>query len=932
MDDSKRLDAVKKFFTDWNGRGSEKSDAQLFWNDFIRALGVEQTNNFIRFEVPIDVDGHECFIDGLISSTKVLIEQKSKGIDLDKPARQSDGKFLTPFDQAKRYADALPYSQHPRWIIVCNFDEFRIYDMDRLTSTIDEIRDAFKPQIINFNHLTLEYKRLGFVVDPNDENIDEVRLSKDAVRIIKRIRDAFARKMIAPRRVKNEPVNHLTADQRDMLNKFCVRLVFCLFAEDADIFHGNQFIDYVKKFAARSDALKNLFTVLNQPRDQRDSNLGDELNAFPYVDGDLFDESALELPPFDSAIADGIVLQARGAEQKFNWFTIDPTIFGALFESTLNSSTRRTGVMHYTSRANIHKLIDPLFMDELGDEFDAIKRKTKKNRRRALEEFQDKIASLIFFDPACGSGNFLTETYISLRQLENKIIDELINLGAPCTIKVSIDQFYGIEINGFAAAIARTAMWISENKLLYDTNVHVGVRAREEYLPLKHSARIFCDNALKIDWASVVPDGADYIIGNPPFSGARYMTADNKADLLRVFKGWTHPENLDFVSCWFKKATDFIIGSDTRAAFIATNSICQGESIGLLWTRLLNDIHIDFAHRTFKWTHDRDDPDETAAVYCVIIGFSVAPNKRPKLIYDGEKKFIATNINAYLMDGENFFVEARNAPLCDVPAMNFGNQPRDGGNLIIEADDYDRFVRREPCAKKFIRRLIGAEEFLYGKDRYCLWLTDATDEELKLPLIAKRIDAVRRFRLKSRAKTTRGYAKVPHRFAQVTQPAGKNYILVPSVSSGARKYIPIGFMTADVISSNAVQIIPDGELFHFGVLESSVHMAWTRTIAGYLGTSYRYSLTIVYNNFVWCDRSARIEETAQKILDVRARYPDRTLASLYNEDSMPDDLRAAHVENDHAVLDAYGFDRSMSESEIVSRLMDMYQRLTQQKS
>ena len=922
------IDDIKAVFSDWSDRkrGSEKSDTQLFWIQLLQALGLQNLNQTVEIEKEVPVDNHTGFIDLFVKPTKVLIEQKSRGIDLDKPIKQSDGSFLTPFEQAKRYADALPYSQHPRWIVLCNFDEFRVYDMDRLFSTTS--KGTVEPQIILFNHLTIDYKRLMFLVDPNDDNIEEVRLSKEAVDRIKFIRDVFARKILKPRRVKNDPVDYLSPDQKNTLNKFCVRLVFCLYAEDANIFAPNQFVDYISGAANYGRALIDLFNVLNTPEEQRPADLPPALNAFKYVNGNLFNQDAVELPPFDNNTADGITLKARKSESKppFNWFTIDPTIFGALFESDLNADKRRAGGMHYTSRANIHKVIDPLFMEELGDTFDAIKRKPKKNRRLALEQFQNQIASMTFFDPACGSGNFLTETFISLRQLENKIIDELIALDAPASVKVSIDQFYGIEINDFACAIAQTAMWIAENKMLFDTDP--AVRKHIQYLPLKHSARIVCANALSVDWHDIVPDGADFIIGNPPFSGARLMTASNKNDVAKIFDGWKNIGNFDLVACWFKKAADFMIDTETRAALVATNSICQGETVSALWRPLLDTIHIDFARRTFKWTSDTAEYNPAAAVHCVIVGFSTAPNDKPKIIIDGDKKTVAENINAYLLDAPNFFVERRPTPICDVPTIVFGSMANDGGNLIISADDYEDFIQKEPCAKKFIFRFVGGEEFLNNKIRYCLWLIDATDEEIQsMPLVAQRVEAVRRYRLSSKRAITRKLATTPALFAEIRQPT-KNFILIPRVSSERRFYIPMNFVDSSIIASDRVMIIPNAGLFEFGILNSIVHMAWTRVVCGRFEMRYTYSATIVYNNFPWCGRSARIEETAQQILDARSLYPDWTLAALYDPNTMPVELRAAHEENDRAVLDAYGFSESMTELEIVCRLMEIYQRLT----
>ena len=876
---------MKIFVDDWKAHGSEKSNAQSFWLDLIKVLGIDRPTNFIQFEVPIDVDDHTCFIDAWIPSTKVLIEQKGSGIDLDKPARQSDGKFLTPFKQALRYADALPYSGRPRWIVVCNFVELRIFDMD-----LYHQQEHYAPNVIAVERLPHEFSRLNFLIDPNDDAVDpSIKISKQAGEIVGLIYHSFD---------GADPVT---------LNKLCVRLVFCLYADDSFIFERNQFNDYLRAAPDRRAALIELFDVLNTPVDRRDPNLRAELKQFPYVNGDLF-AGADPIPNFSIETEHWLLTSAHD----FNWSGISPTIFGALFESTLNPVTRRKGGMHYTSIDNIHKVIDPLFLDDLHDEFKSVKRK-RKNKKIELEKFQFKLASLTFLDPACGSGNFLTETFLSLRRLENDVIRELYKLGARCSIRISIENFYGIEINDFAVAVARTALWIAENQMLQETEmiIHEDIN----FLPLKSAAHIVEGNALRLDWNEIAPRGVDFIIGNPPFVGFTYQTAAQKADLQSIFP---KIKNLDYVACWFKKAADFMIGTQTRAAFVATNSINQGETVARLFPQL--KTHIDFAHKTFRWVSESED---MAAVHCAIMGFSVAPNDKPKIIFDGDQKIIAENINAYLFDGPNIIVSSRNTPLCDVPPMVYGNKPADGGNLIIEADDYEQFIRREPRAQKFIHRLIGAEEFINGKDRYCLWLVDATADDLKLPLIAKRVEGCRQRRLASVAKAIQKFAATPHLFAQITQPADKNYILVPRVSGERRKYIPMGFIDGSVIATDAVQIIPDADLFHFGVLESSVHMAWMRVVCGRLKSDYRYSKDIVYNNFPWCGRSARIEETAQQILDARKKYPDWTLAALYNEETMPVELRAAHEENDRAVLAAYGFDVDMSEPEIVARLMTM---------
>ena len=881
--------SIKNFAARWAKLGSEKSDAHLFWIELLHdVLAVERPTEIIQFELPVIVDEHKCFIDAYIARTRVLIEQKSRGIDLDKPAKQSDGKLFTPFEQAKRYADELSYSRRPRWIITSNFDVIRVYDMDR--------RDEFKPVTIAVERLVHDARHLNFLVDPEDENVyPEIKISKQAGEIVGKLYAAFG---------NFDPV---------ALNKLCVRLVFCLYAEDAAIFHRNQFTDYLRNAADRRQALVDLFEILDQPVEKRNKNIAADLKNFPYVNGNLF-AGAVDIPAIDNVISHYLLVDA-GDDDRFNWFGISPTIFGALFESTLNPVTRRTGGMHYTSVANIHKVIDPLFLDDLHDEFKALKRR-RKNKRRDLEQFQLKIAALKFLDPACGSGNFLTETYLSLRRLENDVIRELHALGANCSIAVSIENFYGVEVNDFAVAVARTALWIAENQMLQETEmiIHEDIN----FLPLSSAAHIVEGNALTLDWRAVAPRGVDYVIGNPPFAGYSMQSTQQKRDLLAATG--LNNKKLDYVTGWFYKTADFMKDNLTRAAFVATNSITQGEQVAAIWKKLFETAHIDFAHRTFKWLSESDDP---AAVHCVIVGFSVAPSDRPRIIFDGKKKIIASNINAYLLDGPNFFVEKRTAPLCDVPPIVYGSKIVDGGCLIVEADDYEQFIRREPRAEKFIKPLIGGDEFLNGKPRYCLWLVDATAEDLRLPLIAERVEGCRRFRLSSKKAATQKQAATPHLFAEIRQPT-KNYILVPRISSERRKYIPIGFIDADMIVKDSAQIVPDADLFHFGVLMSSVHMMWTSVVCGRLEMRYNYSASIVYNNFVWCARSALIEDSARRILEARALYPSRTLASLYDDRSMPEELRAAHEHNDRAVLDAYGFN-GLSETEIVARLMSMYE-------
>ena len=901
-------DAAKIFANDWYETGDEKSDTQKFWWTLLRdVFDVARPEKIIDFE--ISVPGG--FIDAYISTTKVLIEQKSFGVDLSKKILQSDGKFLTPYEQAQRYAQVL--SEKPRWIVTCNFSEFRIYKRGRDEPTVIKLRD-----------LRYQCQRLKFLIDPAaDDTPPEEKISKEALDIIEKIYEAFA---------KNYERNKIF-DYEDTLNKICTRLVFCLYAGDAQLFDANQFFNYLQSFndAERNFALQNLFNVLNTPEDER-KNFDDALKNFPYVNGGLFDEK-ISLPEYNKNVGNPTAaIGAFNARKKFSWHEISPPIFGAMFESTFSKENRqRASGMFYTSVENIHKVIDPLFLDDLRDEFELAKRKQIKNRAAALLELQDKLASLKFLDPACGSGNFLTETYLSLRRLENEILEELrplINLPEN-PVKVSINQFYGIEINSFAVSVAQTALWIAENQMLQETEGALGKNLQA--LPLKSYATIVKANALQIDWKIVAPE-ANFIIGNPPFVGARLKSSEQARDIQKVFGGWKNLGNLDYVCAWYKKSADFMKNSAARAALVSTNSVCQGDSVGTLWKNLFaQGIHIDFAHRTFKWLSDSEN---MAHVHCVVVGFSSAPNDKPKKIFDGKKFFVAKNINAYLVDGEDIFVESRNNPIQDgVPQIGIGNKPIDGGNYLFTPEEMDDFIKREPASEKFFKPWFGAEEFIKGKKRFCLLLKDLSPEEIKkFPLIAERVEAVKNYRAASKSAGTRKIADKPTRFHVENFPRG-NFLAIPEVSGENRRYIPIGFMNDSVVCSNKLKLVSNAELYHFGILTSSIHMDWMRLTNCPLGMSYSYSIGIVYNNFPWPEVTERrrrmIERTAQNILDVRADFPDWTFAKLYDEATMPDELRVAHKANDFAVALAYGFENFLDdESKIVAELLKFYKRLT----
>lgn len=919
MTDAERRIAAKQFAADWQGRGDEKQETQTFWLALLQKVyGVAEPDKFIQFEVPVKLS-HTSFIDGYIGATRVLIEQKGAKIDLNKGEMQSDGSVLTPYQQARRYAGYLPYNQVPRWIVVCNFTEFRIHDMNRPNDT---------PEILLLSDLEKEYSRLNFLVDTGDENIrKEMEISLQAGELVGVIYDALLKQYAEP----DSP------ETLKSLNALCVRLVFCLYAEDAGIFgKRGMFHDYLQAHRAEDRrALINLFRVLDTKIDERDRYLDDDLAAFPYVNGGLFADENIEIPRLGSEI---INLLLEKASEDFDWSAISPTIFGAVFESTLNPETRRAGGMHYTSIENIHKVIDPLFLDDLAAEFEEIVEiAVTKTREAKLRVFQAKLAGLKFLDPACGSGNFLTETYLSLRRLENKAIAELqsgqVMMGEYHNpIQVSISQFYGIEINDFAVTVAKTALWIAESQMMQETMEIV--RMPLDFLPLKTNAYIVEGNALRLDWESVVPKAElNYIMGNPPFVGARLMGKEQKDDVNAVFPGWRNAGNLDYVACWYKKSADLMTGTQIRAALVSTNSVTQGETVANLWKPLFEaGVHIDFAHRTFRWD---SEAKIKAHVHCVIVGFSIAPNTKPKQLFDGGRAQTAGNINGYLVDAPNVFAESRKTPLCDIPNLVFGNMANDGGYLCDYSDEIKSdIVKAYPSAERLFKRFVGATEFLHNGIRWCLWLKGIAPSEIRMiPPVLEAVKKVKGVRESSNRAATQKLAATPMLFGEIRQPESE-YIIVPRHSSENRRYLPVDFVQPDIICGDANLLMPNATLYHFGIMMSNVHNAWMRTVCGRLEMRYRYSVNVVYNNFPWPtptdEQKAKIEQTAQAILDARALYPDCSLADLYDEVTMPPELRKAHQANDKAVMQAYGFwGKLNTETACVAELMKMYQQLTE---
>lgn len=926
MTDVQQREAARQFYYRWKGKGREDEEARSYWIEILsNILGVDRVTERVDFEKKVKgYDGNTKRIDVYIPETRVLIEQKSIGIALDKPQTGHNG--MTPYEQAKMYDDSLPFSEKARWIVTSNFAEIWIYDMNVSNP---------QPLKLELADLQSKFHLLCFLTNKETKKIvDEMKLSLDAGKLVGKIYDAFLKQYQNP----EDP------ETLKSLNKLCVRIVFCLYGEDAGIFgKKNLFHDYMVQFDAAHarKGLRDLFRVLDQKDEERDRYLADDdpvLASFPYVNGGLFSDEDIEIPPFTEEL---LHLILRDASDNFDWSDISPTIFGAVFESTLNPETRRSGGMHYTSIENIHKVIDPLFLDDLKAEFEEIKQiKVVKTKERKLRAFQDKLASLKFLDPAAGSGNFLTESYLSIRRLENEVVNELTNgqmfMGYEdfTPIKVNISQFYGIEINDFAVTVARTALWIAENQMMKATEDIIKLPLN--FLPLKTNAHIVEGNALRIDWNDVVEKNElNYIMGNPPFVGARLMKQGSiqKKEVQDTFGKIKDVQDLDYVTCWYKIAANYIQNTKIEVCFVSTNSICQGSQVPILWNILLNEfhIHINYAYQTFRWNSESLDQ---AAVHCVIVCFANY-NRKSKYIYplDSDKQ-IVKNISPYLTEGTDTFVVASKNALCNVPKMSFGNQPRDGGNFVISPDERTEILSKEPDLEKWLHPYIGAEEFIKGKKRYCLWLVHATPNDIKRSkILYNKVEAVRQFRLSSSAKTTNGYAKVPNCFAQMTQPEGVDYLIVPRVSSENRIYIPIGFMLPDNISSDAVQIVPNATVFHFGVLTSNVHMAWMRAVCGRLEMRYRYSKEIVYNTFPWPvpteSQKRRIEETAQGILDVREKYADTPMSTLYDRTLMPNDLYKAHKANDKAVMQAYGMPiKETDEAACVAWLMRLYQKMT----
>ena len=940
---------AKSFSEYWTRQDyKEDGNTSLFWLELLEILGAKAPTRYIQFEVPVKhLTGSAIFIDARIPSLRIVIEQKESAFPLElapgKTYSRHGRSYHSVYEQAYEYDQTFPLSERSRYIVTCNFKEIWIYDMNVPESERLPIK-------IPVARLSSNLAKLQFLVDSNErpEHHDEVEVSVQAGELVGKLYDALYKQY-------RDPTNEHSAKS---LNILCVRIVFCLYAEDAGLFPG---IDGFRKFLRSwneeniRDGLIKLFKVLDTKPEDRDPYMQQSLAIFPYVNGGLFHDEHVEIPFITKDILH-IICEEMSAG--FNWAKISPTIFGAVFESTLNPETRRKGGMHYTSIENIHKVIDPLFLEDLDKELHAIidipsdlklvksasGRKEIELRpayREKLEKFQDKLASLRFFDPACGSGNFLTETYLSIRRLENDVIWELAGnmqyLSFVNPVKVSIRQFYGIEINDFAVTVAKTALWIAESQMLRETEkiIHMEI----DFLPLKTNANIHEGNALRMDWKEILqPSDNVWIMGNPPFVGYSKQSKDQKNDMRSIIvaengKVSNKSGKVDYVAGWYYKVAEYMQGTNIQAAFVSTNSITQGEQVGYIWKSLLYryHIHINFAYRTFRWDSESNNK---AHVHCVIICFGEGLQPKIKKIFHNNTYSIVSNISPYLIESPNILIESRDTPLCNIPPMVTGNRPADGGHLILDERDCPDFVKKEPKAKRYIRPLLGAKEFINGTKRYCLWLVGVTPSVLKsMPLVMKRIAACKEDRLNG-ADDRKKLASTPSLFRETLNP--KTSIVVPVVSSENRRYVPMGYISDKVICTDRVKLLPNAQYYHFGILESNVNMAWTRVVCGRLKSDYNYSKDIVYNNFPWPNptekQKALIEHTAQGILAARALYPDSSLADLYDPLLMPPELRKAHIENDKAVMEAYGFNwHTMKEEDCVAELMKMYESLVEKE-
>ena len=931
--------AAEEFAKYWLSRGDEKSETQKYWIDLLQnVLGIGDALHRLRFEERIDTEAGSskgfadvCIMKPACDDVLAMVEQKSANVDLDKPEMRQ-GRMVTPVQQCRAYAEALPLNKQPRWVITCNFVTLRVYD--RYSDPL-----CMKPPVValSLSELPANLDVLSFLTGGVATPVLSHAVSIKAGELMARVHDMLAASFARVMDPDDPAVHHA-------LSVICTRLMFLMFCEDAGLLSANVFRNFLRETKPERlrKALADLFVWLDTPDAERDPfDVKDgPFKDFPYMNGGLFAER-VQIPTIDETLRYTLIVNGC---QEFDWSAVSPTVFGSIFEGALSHDKRRSGGMHYTSPENIHKLIDPLFLDGLKAEFEHAMERSGGQRMHELHELHDKLGSLVFFDPACGSGNFLTETYIELRRLETRILVELERdanrrfifeeLGES-PVKVSLANFRGIEINDFACCVARTALWIAEKQADIELEKMLGKLVNDP-LPLTDYRCIMEGNALRMDWNDVVPAGeCSYIIGNPPFIGSSNCSSDQKKDIVDLFgKKTKRSSSLDYVSGWYYKAAEMMSQNDViRAAFVSTNSITYGEQVYPIWHTLIErfDVSIDFAYRSFVWDSQATDQ---AHVHVVIIGFSKG-KRVPHILFssDGEAHEVE-RISPYLIEAPDALIESRAAPLCDVPRITLGSKPTDGGNYIFTPEEKEAFLQKEPGAEKFFHLFYGSKELINGIERWCMYLGGAASVELlKMPHVMERVRAVRDMRLNSSAAPTRKAADTPARFFFEAIPTS-NYIAIPEVSSQRRRYIPMAFLPPSSFSSNTLLIMPDAGVYEFGMMMSRFHNAWMRVVAGRLKSDYRYSGGVVYNNFVWPDATLeqreRIEACAQAVLDARAAHHEATLADMYDPDNdfLFPELMAAHRELDAAVEAAYGVDFAGDEEKIVAHLFNLYAERT----
>jgi len=887
------------FSREWKDESRERAESQSFWNDFFNIYGINR-RRVASFEEPVkNLDDNYSFIDLFWKGT-LLVEHKSRGEDLDKA-----------YSQALDYFATLKEHELPKYVLVSDFGRFRLYNLD------DDEQHEFK-----LSELHKNVNLFGFIAGYTQKKYkDEEPVNIKAAEQMGKLHDELLE----------------SGYRGHKLEVLLMRLLFCMFADDTSIFDKNIFTDYIRDKTTEDGSdlgghLTSIFQTVNTPTQRRQKNIDESLNDFPYVNGGLFEEN-LRTVYFNSRMRE-VLLECCD----FDWSNISPAIFGSMFQSVMDPQQRREIGAHYTSEKNILKLIEPLFLDELRAEFEHI-RNLKSGKYKRLGEFHKKIANLKFFDPACGCGNFLVVTYRELRRLEIEILKEIHQhqqvMGEILSL-VSVEQFYGIEIEEFPARIAETAMWLVDHQM--NVELSVAVDLHRPSLPLVKSAHILIKgNALQVDWEEFTPKGEiDYILGNPPFIGHHLQSDKQKKEQHEIWGGHSSAGVMDYVTNWYIKASEYIQGAKKKVAFVSTNSITMGEQVGILWNELFNkyNIKIHFAHRTFSWSSDLKSK---SAVHVVIIGFAAFDTDK-KLIYEyedikGEPHQInSANINQYLLDAPDIVISNRSNPICDVPAMKYGSKPTDGGNFLFTDEEKKAFIEKEPQSAEVVKPFLSAREFLNNKQRWCLWLVGISPAKLKtMPEVMKRVEQVRKFRADSKAKSTRDY---PYHtlFRQVTQP-DSNYILVPLHTSENRKYIPFGFFGKEYIANNSCSTIPDATLYNFGVLTSQMHMAWVKYTCGRLKSDFRYSKDIVYNNYLWPEGAserqvAAVETAAQVVLDERDKHPESSLADMYDPLTMPPGLVKAHNVLDRAVDKCYRGEAFGSEMERMKYLFGLYNKYT----